>query len=216
MTDLLDLVKLRKEVADIQRIEILDIGSGLVQTKMTSLLINHRNEFKYTAIDNKKECWIFNEKLTDNEVCFEKIDKKDWIKKINSELLYAEGRNCELTSETEFTELFSLNFETDAVQFCTEIEQLQKFDIIILSNLLHFLKREVADHLFRTCLSMLNENGIIQVVVLNDQQNKYLKANLYNESHVNKMKKGLNIIAQKNSENHICFVGSLISNPRVC
>jgi len=206
MSDLRNIFELSAKLSKKKTIKILDLGSGDVSMKIKYLLTSNRNKFKYYPVDSKTECSFYRDELDYENQCTEKINKADWIKKINNSLRYDEGFEFKPIDEIEFNEMFNLNFNKDAIQFCNEILYKVKFDVILLSNMLHFLKREKADELFRMCTVMLSKNGLIQIVVLNDYQTEYKRKNLYNEEDFNKLKTEFKIINEDNNSLHYEFL----------
>ncbi len=71
-----------------------------------------------------------------------------------------------------------------------------KYDIVLLSNILHFIDHSKAELVIDMCYSMLNEKGLIGVTVLNDTQRDYPMPNLYNQESFNQMKNKFEIIKE--------------------
>ena len=196
-----------------KRMKILDLGSGLVNKKMEELLKKYRNSFNYTAVDMKTPYSIFSLETNDNIKSLEKVTTGDWITKINNSFRYFEDINVKAINETEFNEMFHFEFGKDAFEYCKENEFKEKYDIVIISNLLHFLDLKIAEELTRLCISMLNENGIIYICVFNSEQTSYKVRNPYSRLKFDSLKKGLQVIEEiYNAPLHHELLGKKISD----
>ncbi|MDP1747393.1 MAG: hypothetical protein Q8L90_17605, partial [Bacteroidota bacterium] len=162
-------------------------------------LLKYRNSFNYTAVDMKTSYSIFSCEPDDNIQSLEEVTIGDWVRKINHSFRYNEDVHFEEINETEFNEMFHLEFGKDAIEYCRENAFKEKHDIIIISNLLHFLGREIADELARLCISMLNDNGIIYICVFNSEQTRYQIKNPYSRKDFETLKRGLQVIEENSN-----------------
>ncbi|MBP6311051.1 MAG: hypothetical protein KA408_02190 [Flavobacteriales bacterium] len=198
MTDLTNLIGHVISEVPSNRIKILDLGSGWINSKIELLLLKYRNVFNYTAVDINTPYSIFSREPNDDIQSFQEVTIADWVQKINHSLSYNEENQYEEINETEFNEMFRLEFGKDAFEYCRENVSKEKNDIIVISNLLHFLDRQIADELVSLCISMLNEGGIIYISVFNDEQTQYQRKNPYSRKDFETLKKGLQIIEENN------------------
>ncbi len=209
MLDFSKLLTIARDTIHAEKVSILDLGSGDVNEKMRLVLVESKRQFKYTPVDQRTACSIFYRNPDESNQCTDDISMADWVEKLNRDILYDERIQSNPLSEAEFNETFSLNFGKDVFQFCQENLNGGKFDLIILSNLLHFLERGVADNLFSMCISMLKKQGLISVTVLSNEQASYPRDNLYSEEDFSKMKKGLTIISEFSNSSYFEFVGRI-------
>lgn len=182
-----------------KRIKILDLGSGLVNSKIELLLLQYRNNFNYTAVDIKTPYSIFSCEPDDRIQSLEEVTIGDWVRKINHSLRYNEDVQFDEINEPEFNEIFNLEFGKEAIEYCRENELKEKYDVIVISNLLHFLDRKIANELTSLCTSMLNDNGVIYIRVFNSVQTQYQIKNPYNKKDFEALKSGLQVIEENNN-----------------
>lgn len=191
-------------------IKIIDIGSGCIWRKIEFLFSMFKNKFEYTAVDKKTECSIFYQELDEENQCEENISTNDWITSINQRLKFNGIKDIEIVNESLFQKSCKLNFNTDVIEFIDQIKENNKYDIILLSNVLHFIERDQANSILSICKAMLTQNGLLYVCVLNDQQIDYKRVNLYNIESFNRMKYGLVDINESLNTFHYEFTGRKI------
>lgn len=207
MQELINLINKQKSDS---KIHVLDLGSNSIFSKLEFLFKNKRTNkigFTYTAVDIKPEYSIYTEAVDDNNLIDEPVSSSEWIQEINNRCLIHQTEQYNLVDEYEFNETIRFNFKKDAHNFCEINNGILKYDIILLSNILHFIESKKADSLFSMCYDMLDTQGIIDVTILNDIQIEYPRINLYSKERFDRMKNRFEIINESSTSINFSFIG---------
>lgn len=193
---------------------ILDLGCGSPTQYICwfkEFKIQKNRYFNYEGVDISDEFKIYHDNMPD-ELLQERyeIDSNDWIKKIREQCC------LNVTEETDFeidlslfTNHFRFHFNTNVVDYIKVLPRNEKYDCIILSNLLHKLENNDAEFVFTECLSHLDNDGIIYVCVLgNNYERKLEEDNLYSLERYLLLKQKVNVLwSSENDRYHFQFIG---------
>jgi 2-polyprenyl-3-methyl-5-hydroxy-6-metoxy-1,4-benzoquinol methylase len=144
---------------------VFDIGFGVGIPSYQ--LYNHNNKLNFSGVDLKSEVDLeenaigligddkFLESLADKHGRLELYTIYEHVTRIYC--------NSNPINKTDFKKTFKFQFEHDWIQYIKS--QKMRFDLIIMSNILHYKDFADTEYIFKHVHSALNDNGLIYITV---------------------------------------------------
>lgn len=208
----LDFFEIISTTSNISNPKILDLGFGDLSSAICCFKkrqILNNNSLYYFAVDKKSDYKVFQHYPEDYLGEEFEIDTTTWSNQFNNTICSNEiaEKAIYVINETDFKKFFKLTFKTCVTTYLKNLKN-EKFDFILLSDILHFLSPTIAQDVFERCLSLLNKNGKIYCSVLSSKSNYETGRNLYDYNRYLKMKDMVKVIdVSEKDQLHYQFIG---------
>ncbi|MBC7712852.1 MAG: hypothetical protein H7177_05910 [Rhizobacter sp.] len=207
-------IKIFSANSNLKNLNILDLGCGSPYSYFClfkELKEKNGKNIYYTGVDRIDEFNIFHNNNPQRlEPATYEIETKDWVNRFNGQACGDfELQDDYHIDEATFCTHFKFHFGTDVGEFILTNNDLQKYDIIILSNLLHKLNHSTAESVFDKCLTLMHADSIIYVSVLGENYNGLLpEDNSYKLERYSEMKAKIRTVNHYEDINdHLIFIG---------
>lgn len=188
---------------------VFDIGFGVGIPSYQ--LYNHKNKLNFSGVDTESEIGLEKKAITliGHDKYLESL--ADEHGRLELYTIYEHVTkmffNLNPINKTDFKKIFRFQFEQDWIQYLTS--HMLRFDLIIMSNILHYKDFADIEYVFRHVHSALNDNGVIYITVPTDSERNKIDPDQFEISFTKHFKCLVDIIINE-QEQRITAVGQKI------
>jgi hypothetical protein len=171
-----------------KKINILDLGCGSPFPFERIDIISYINSYIGVDIKSAKEVYGIMAPDTDDLSLMYKI--------------YCEKGFPQYISKTEFNKKFDFHFNINIIDLFSNRILKNKFDVIILSNILHFIPIDKSIEILNNCLKILNNKNLIYIsVAMVGSSCPPEKPNyLFTNEQILKLKSNIEVLSEEKNE----------------